>query len=447
MSRPSKGLSIKALRIWSVPDNNLKSMHVNIKIIDGKKIIETKALIDSGAQGIFMDKWFAKKHQLLLLRLNKEIQVSNVDESPNKNGPIRFHTWLPTKIDGKTISTWFLISNLGKEDVFIELPWLDKINPKVDLTNNSIKIVSNRIKKPTTQQAINKEIQIQKVELEKKMKSKEVFANQLWNIPERKKTSIKEISDKEAIFINITKLPNEYEDMPPLVPDTEDDEEESEGDLVTAYLQGETISPEPEKEEPLNQPIQIDSDIAIRAKTSISQSLAHKEEPETEKTFEELVPKEYHHFRWVFEKKASERFPESRSWDHRIDLKSEFILKRSKLYPLGQKEEEEMNKFIDDNLKKGFIWSSNSPQASPFFFIAKKDSKALRPCQDYRYLNKYTIKNTYPLPSIDDLQNKLLGATIFTKLDIRWGYNNVQIKQGDEWKGAFITKRGLFEQQ
>ena len=142
--------------------------------------------------------------------------------------------------------------------------------------------------------------------------------------------------------------------MLPLVPDTEDDEEESEGDLITTYLQGETITPEPEKEEPLNRPIQIDSDIAIRAKTSISQSLAHKEESKTGKTFEELIPKEYHQFRSVFAKKASERFPESRSWDHRIDLKP-FIPKRSKLYPLGQKEEEEMNKFIDDNLKKGFI--------------------------------------------------------------------------------------------
>ena len=166
------------------------------------------------------------------------------------------------------------------------------------------------------------------MELEcEKMKSKEAFANQLRNIPERKKTSIKEIPDEETIFINITELPDEYEDMPPLVPDTEDDEEESEGDLITAYLQRETITPESEKEEPLNQPIQIDSDITIRAKTSISQSLAHKEESKTEKTFEELVPKEYYQFRSVFEKKASERFPESRSWDHRIDLKSEFIPK------------------------------------------------------------------------------------------------------------------------
>ena len=94
------------------------------------------------------------------------------------------------------------------------------------------------------------------MELEcEKMKSKEAFTDQLQNIPERKKASIKETSDEEAIFINVTKLPNEYEDMPPLVHDTEDDAEESEGDLVTAYLEGETVTSEPEKEEPLNQPI------------------------------------------------------------------------------------------------------------------------------------------------------------------------------------------------
>ena len=146
--------------------------------------------------------------------MNKEIQVSNVDESLNKNGPIKFHTRLPTKIDGKTISTRFLISNLGKEDVILGLPWLDKVNPEVNWTNKSIKIIPGRIKKPTIRQAINREIQIQKVELEReKMKSKEAFANQLRNIPERKKiskeTPDEEISEEEAIFINVAELPNE----------------------------------------------------------------------------------------------------------------------------------------------------------------------------------------------------------------------------------------------
>ncbi len=82
--------------------------------------------------------------------------------------------------------------------------------------------------------------------------------------------------------------------------------------------------------------------------------------------------------------------------------------------------------------------------ASPFFFVKKKDGK-LRPVQDYRKLNKMTIKNHYPLPLISELMDKLRGAKYFTKFDIRWGYNNVRIKSGDEWKAAFRTNRGLFE--
>jgi hypothetical protein len=82
--------------------------------------------------------------------------------------------------------------------------------------------------------------------------------------------------------------------------------------------------------------------------------------------------------------------------------------------------------------------------ASPFFFIKKKDG-SLRPVQDYRKLNLVTVKNSYPLPLISDLINQLRGARYFTKLDVRWGYNNVRIKKGDEWKAAFRTNRGLFE--
>jgi len=64
---------------------------------------------------------------------------------------------------------------------------------------------------------------------------------------------------------------------------------------------------------------------------------------------------------------------------------------------------------------------------------------------DYRALNEITIKNRYPIPRIANLIKSLSKASIFTKIDLRWGYNNVHIKEGDEWKIAFITRRGLFE--
>jgi Reverse transcriptase (RNA-dependent DNA polymerase) len=81
---------------------------------------------------------------------------------------------------------------------------------------------------------------------------------------------------------------------------------------------------------------------------------------------------------------------------------------------------------------------------APFFFIKKKDGR-LRPVQDYHHLNEWTIRNRYPLPLIPQLINRARGTSLFTKFDIRWGYNNVRIKKGDEWKVAFMTNKGLFE--
>jgi Reverse transcriptase (RNA-dependent DNA polymerase) len=85
------------------------------------------------------------------------------------------------------------------------------------------------------------------------------------------------------------------------------------------------------------------------------------------------------------------------------------------------------------------------PYASPFFFVAKKDANDLRPIQDYRKLNTITIDNKYPLPLISDIINQLANAKYFTKLDIHWGFNNIQIKEGDKQKAAFLTPQGFFE--
>ena len=108
-------------------------------------------------------------------------------------------------------------------------------------------------------------------------------------------------------------------------------------------------------------------------------------------------------------------------------------------------EQIKLDEFLTENLCKGYIQLSKSSMASPFFFMSKKDSNKLQPCQDYHWLNEGTIKNIYPLPRIGDLLNKLKGAKYFTKLDLRWEYNNVRIRKGDEWKAAFKTNQGLFK--
>ena len=96
------------------------------------------------------------------------------------------------------------------------------------------------------------------------------------------------------------------------------------------------------------------------------------------------------------------------------------------------------------HLKCGTIRPSKSPYVASFFFIKKKNGK-LCPVQDYCPINEWTIKNKYPLPLIPQLIDWLQDCSLFTKFDIRWGYNNICIKDGNQWKAAFITNKGLFE--
>jgi len=77
-------------------------------------------------------------------------------------------------------------------------------------------------------------------------------------------------------------------------------------------------------------------------------------------------------------------------------------------------------------------------------FVPKKDSKR-RMVQDYQYVNKFTVKNSYPLPLISDLVDNMGTKRVFTKMDLRWGYNNIRIKEGDEWKAVFMTHIGSFK--
>jgi hypothetical protein len=122
-----------------------------------------------------------------------------------------------------------------------------------------------------------------------------------------------------------------------------------------------------------------------------------------------------------------------------IDLKSNAPKTlKTKVYLMPINEQKTLNQFIKENLEKGYIVPFKSPMALPIFFVKKKTGD-LRLIQNYRKLNSITVKNCYPLPLSLDIINKLRNAKIFTKFDVCWGYHNVWIKEGDEWKAAFIT--------
>ena len=120
----------------------------------------------------------------------------------------------------------------------------------------------------------------------------------------------------------------------------------------------------------------------------------------------------------VFSEEASHEFPPAPVWDHAIELKPDALATLpGKIYLLSQTELQELQKFVDEHLKRGTIRPFKSPYATSFFFIKKKDGK-LRPVQDYRPINHWTIRNHYPLPLIPQLIDRLQGCSLFTKFDV-----------------------------
>ena len=186
----------------------------------------------------------------------------------------------------------------------------------------------------------------------------------------------------------------------------------------------------------------------IRCPLWCTQNKERKEERKrirtAEQTVEELVPRRFWKWKKVFGKVESERMPVQKPWDHMIELKEGFVPRKGKVYSLSRDKREEVQAFVEDQLRKGYIWPSKSPQTLLVHFVAKKDGKR-RMVQDYRHINEETIKNVSPLPLISDILDGVGTRKMFTKLDLCWGYNNVRIKEGNKWKVAFTTHIGLYE--
>jgi len=118
--------------------------------------------------------------------------------------------------------------------------------------------------------------------------------------------------------------------------------------------------------------------------------------------------------------------------------------RRKCIYSLSREEKEKVQAFVEDQLQKGYIQLSKLPQTSPVHFVAKNDRKR-RIVQDYCHINQWTVKNRYSLSLIADILDGVEKKKVFTKLDLRWEYNNVRIKKGDEWKVTFIMYIRAYE--
>ena len=178
----------------------------------------------------------------------------------------------------------------------------------------------------------------------------------------------------------------------------------------------------------------------IVARTTVSTTLAKG----IIKTPFEGIPPAFCKYKKVFLDEEAQQLPKHQPWDHKIVLVPGQQMGKTSIYRLMPPEKLALKDYIEDGLKQGTLQHSEAPNACFFFFIDKKDGK-LCLVQDYCPLNAITRKNVAPIPLIPKLINKLLGVRFFTKLDIRWGYNNIRIREGDEWKTTFKMPMGLYE--
>jgi hypothetical protein len=401
--------SISSCKISVIHELNPLSshFHIGVKLRGMNRSLETAAMVDSGATALFLGRKFVEKQHIRTFPLRHPIDVFNIDGTSNQAGRIDRFAKIGLTVDGQEQWLDFLVTDIGNEDVILGLPWLRKVNPDINWERGTVS--------------------------------------------KREKASVEEVEDEGDEIHWMGEVPEEKEDL--LYDAGRDDEEEDE-----------VVEEEDEDEEPgpvyricANRATrrewrkkgiihEMGEEVWCAAGFTYSQQLAEqafKEKPT--RTFEEMVPEPYRKFGTVFSESESERLPVHQPWDHAIDLiPGAPETMRTKIYPMSVNEQEELDKFLEENLRKGYIRPSKSPLSSPVFFVKKKDGK-LRFVQDYRKLNQYTVKNRYPLPLVTDIISRLKHARYFTKFDVRWGYNNVRIKEGDEWKAAFTTNRGLFE--
>ncbi|GLB39294.1 putative transposition, RNA-mediated [Lyophyllum shimeji] len=342
---------------------------VEVVTTDTQEILGLKALLDSGAFGLFLHIRFVHEHGITTRTLSRPIPVKNVDGTANAAGAI-------------TDST---------PDMILGYIWLKEHNPEIDWAAGTVSMSHCPARCQTCQE---------EVKVERKARAKTHVAIRACHssgipAPEPELDDIPELypdPDCEDDF-----APEANPDPDP-VPDSEDADTMEEGDRLLATA----LFGYPAAEE-------------IHASQTTSQRLAKAfARNSAPKDFRDAIPDYLYDFEDVFSKAAFDELPERKQWDDAIELEPGSMPSSCKVYPLAPNEQAELDAFLEENLKSGRIRPSKSPMASPVFFIKKKDG-SLRLVQDYRALNAVMVKNRYPLALISELINNLRGARYFTK--------------------------------
>jgi len=286
---------------------------IGLERLDMQEGITVEALLDSGATGLVMSSEFAKKQGFKLKRLERPMQVRNVDGSFNKEGPIENTVEINIYYKGHVERMEIDVIGGQKWSVILGMPWLACHNPEIDWSTGEVKMTRCLEECGKQWRPVQGKSEWEK---QKKEEEKEEAEKKKEEKEEKKKS-------KKERTVEVRKIAEEWEIW--------NEEEE-----------------------------------------------VAKSEAEAKK----LVPERFHEWIKVFGKKQLERMPTRKLWDHAIDVKEGFVLRKGKMYPLSREEREEVREFVKEQLRKGYIRPSKSPQTAPVFFVGKKDGKK-RMVQDY----------------------------------------------------------------
>jgi hypothetical protein len=380
--------------------------------------IATHALIDSGATGIaFIDKDFARHHQLPLTPLQNPRSLEVIDGRPISSGDITHTISITLSINEHQEKLRMFVTKLGHYPIVLGIPWMDLHDINIRFCSRTVTFGSQYCSThclPNTSDGHSNDT----LNLVSKVAQKGELAVSAG------------AGDFEARFSTSHLNPHDIQ-----VDNFQNISQTSPKPIRIAALGGRSFRRMAHK-----QKLTVFS-ISLH---EINLALQSDEKPKKKLVLKEYIPKEYHDFLPLFSEALAKNLPPHRRYDHKIPLREGFTSPFGPLYPLSKTELGTLKEWLEDNLSKGFIRASSSPAASPILFVKKTDG-TLRLCVDYRGLNEGTIKNRYPFPLLQETLMRLSKAKYFTCLDIRGAYNLVRITEGEEWKTAFRTRYGLYE--
>jgi hypothetical protein len=393
------------------------TVEVEIESTDTAVKRRTQALIDCGVMGCFIDIEWAKLNNIPTCPLTNPIPVYNVDGTANDASAITDIADVILRYETHSEHTQLAVTRLGKQSLILGYNWLRNHNPEINWQTKDVKMSQCPLQCSTC-----------RVEDKRDAKRRKSSTSQITACRSGAFPTMTEEDEDESPHMDMDQTDEEAQDASPAFDDDLD------SDVVNVAIEDDCVF--------MTMVHPVDPHHFVCASSMVSGCLVEASARNSEpKGFEDIVPTSLHSYADVFSETAFDSLPECRKWDHAIELEREPSPGFRKVYPMTQTE---MDAFLEEALAMGRIRQSKSPLGAPVFFIKKKDGK-LCFIQDYHALNAITRKNRYPLPLIDDLIHRLKDARYFTKLDVRWGYNNVRIRKGDKWKAAFRTNRGLFE--